>query len=259
VAAVGKHAIGGSNRLSMTAQQFTAELIQFIERNRPEGTPKPSKKSRNKKKNADAQPSSSESSPRSASDKDSSRESHPTRNEKRRGSSDAVTFKDTTRWTVDDMFAVNEAKFGIVNSFNMDEYSVPMPDAATQAKALEEYERNQAARGKGRDRSGTSPTLQPATKQSKNGRRHSIGAKAELAPAVANIFAMAAGNGTLPQAQASTRTTPLVTESESLEQDRLKLPSSQGHVLIPSSCAAVVTAPQKFSFQFNTEAILSCI
>ena len=104
------------------------------------------------------------------------------------------------------MFAVNESKFGVVDTFNMDEYTVAMPDAETQAKALRDYElKNPGKKGRGKrhSRNGSRPNSPPLQPQQK---KHSSSVDASsmpagLAPAVAQMFATFAAQSTTPMPQ----------------------------------------------------------
>lgn len=268
VDAVAKGNLGGGDKLSGTASRCTDDLVKWIKQRQPEGSApsNSSKRSRKKKDAAVAVPTSSQGSQGQAPDAQS--KGGKGGKGKRRGSKqeqeqeDVTTFGDHSKgWSVEDMFAVNETKFGIVNSFNYDEYTVPLPDAATQARAMEEYRKNQAQKGRSRGSSvdhppaKVSPNLQPL-KQQKSTRRHSVGGPpgSPLAPSVANIFAMA-------QQQQSVNT-PNTTRPSSMSLGSAqfsapRLPPATTSDMVAPSCAAHM-APT-LSFAFNTEEILSCI
>jgi 8-oxo-dGTP pyrophosphatase MutT (NUDIX family) len=275
VAAAERGSLGSNDNMSVTGQRFVGDLLAWIERQRSgakdSSSSSSSRRARGKKKKETT-------SKETASDQGADNQG---RGKPRRGSNDSITFAgepDTNGWSVEDMFAVNEAKFGIVNSFNMDEYTVPLPDAATQAKALEEYQKLQGSKGKGvRSRGQTldrvSPTLQPVHKKGKNSRRHSVGSPSELAPSVANMFALAGAvkataavpsTPPLPAPRVPAMTPPLAARPDmprprggSLDLEKLQLPVSEANSVPPTKCAAYVAAP--VSFAFNKEDILSCI
>lgn len=217
------------DRFSNSGQRFMPELLAWIAKNRPPGSAKPAKEKKKKSKKSKAEKKSSSPKTGSAEEDNTTFGS---------GSSDG--------WSLDDMFQVNEQKFGVVNSFTMDEYTVPLPDAATQAKALEEYyAKNGAAppggkKAKGRRKSNdkVSPTMQPQQKLQKSG--------AALAPSVANIFALAAGSAAVVP--------PAAEVSDDLS--KLEIPQSEASYT-NTSCGA--RAAPAFSFSFNKEEILECI
>ena len=212
--------VGGSDRFSNSASRFMPTLVQWIEKNRPAGSAKPGKEKKSKKSKKKKDKATDKGSPNME------------------GSADEKTFGSGSDdgWSLDDMFQVNEEKFGVVNSFTMDEYTVPLPDAATQAKAMEEYYAKNGGSstkgGKGKRRKSNdkmSPTL-----QSQQGQPAEQGMA--LAPSVANIFAMAAGGGP-----------PVPTPKPEATPDNYAT----------TSCGA--RAAPAFSFSFNKEEILECI
>jgi len=207
--------IGGSDRFSNSGQRFMPELVAWVAKNRPAGSakaPKAAKEPAAKEKKSKKSKAEKKSSPKTGSAEDNTTFGS--------GSSDG--------WSIDDMFQVNEQKFGVVNSFTMDEYTVPLPDAATQAKALEEYyAKNGGAPGGGKKARGgrrksneVSPALQPQQVGVNGG---------ALAPSVANIFALAAGSAA--------------------KKDQVSFNNT--------SCGA--RAAPAFSFSFNKEEILGCM
>jgi hypothetical protein len=175
------------------------------------------------------------------------------------------------------MFEVNEQKFGIVNSFNINEYTTPLPDAETQAKALEDYQRKQAQQGKsngktrGRGRSigdKVSPVLQPHQKQQRDMRSHSVsGAENSLAPAVASMFAaFSQAKPPMPPPPVPVRTAPSTNDSaqpierggaSSARTNNSLSWSTKAEAPQAPSCGAHV-APA-ISFSFNRDEIVSCI
>ena len=297
-----KYNIGNGQSLSSSTKRFMGELTVWINQHQsiaaPHAQAKPSKRSRNKKSDSqpNSTPTSANPSPRLDGCTDAPQTQQP--KDKRRGSYDVVTFGDDSKgWSVVDMFAVNETKFGVVDSFNMDEYTVPLPDAATQIKALEKYRTNLMAEGRGRSNTNvdkTSPNLQPH-KQRKNNRRHSVGSRTEserdmnlkddatLALSVANTFAMCASNTSdaIQQSALNTYTnngdlsvrSPLVPSVAKIFASFAKdvrppagdahTPSNQKHdeksgAIITGQTCGTHVVPQ-FSFAFNAEEILSCI
>lgn len=244
--------------LSNSGQRIMADLIEWIEKSRPaQAIPAPTEI----KPAAEAK---SRTPKRSRNKKAQNHAESKTAGKRRGSDGDVVTFgNDSQGWSVQDMFRVNEDKFGIVNSFNMDEYTVPLPDAETQAKALAAYQKNQAAKNRGRGASvdKISPNLQPLQKQRKNTRRHSVGcldaarstqSSPEFVPAVAKMFELCANQQTHAVPQPVAVQQPVMAEAKSL-----KLPSFEASAGLPRTCGASF-APT-ISFAFNKEEILSCI
>jgi len=282
-----KGSLGQGEGLSIfTAARFVTDLTLWVEQNRgsidvctsttttntitshsttPTNNSKPTKSQRKKKNKSSSTPTSTASSPRESDVETNSAAGNP--KDKRRSSTcDVATFgaESNAGWSVEDMFEVNERKFGIVNSFNINEYTTPLPDAATQAKALEEYQRLQATHGtkvrsRGRSTSGKSPKLQPQPKQQRDMRRHSVGSGAELAPSVASMFAA------FSQSRPTMPPLPPQPTSTSLPAPSLTAPSLPANNSFPANvksmasehCGALVAPP--ISFSFNREEILSCI
>jgi len=224
-------AMSKDHRFSNTGQNFIGELSVWIEANRPEGSKKPVKEKKSKKKKSKAAAESQEDSQPSIS--------KGTKGKGKGGKGDVTTFGDDGDggWSLDDMFQVNEEKFGVVNSFNYEDYTVKLPDAATQAQIMADYEAKNGklggkGKGRGRGSKNVSPLIEP--QQKKYAAAADDETKTPLAPSVANIFALAQQQA--PMAK------PEVPISEATSANK--------------TCA--VEAPA-FSFAFNTEEILSCI
>jgi 8-oxo-dGTP pyrophosphatase MutT (NUDIX family) len=64
-------------------------------------------------------------------------------------------------WSVDEMFAVNEAKFGIVNSYDESLYTTKLPEVYVQQKAVASGRKQQKARRRSQQTSAPCASLQP--------------------------------------------------------------------------------------------------
>jgi 8-oxo-dGTP pyrophosphatase MutT (NUDIX family) len=221
-------AMAKGDRFSNTGQSFIGGLATWIEAHRPEGYVKPVKEKKSKKK-------------KSKKEKESQDEPQPSNSKGKGGKGgkgDVTTFGHggDDGWSLDDMFQVNEEKFGVVNSFNYEDYTVALPDAAAQAAIMADYEAKNGklgGKGKGRGRGKTvSPQMQP--QQKKHAAMGQDEGKTPLAPSVANIFALAAQQPPAP-----------------VEKPAMEASSAT------KTCSA--TEAPAFSFTFNTEEILSCI
>jgi ADP-ribose pyrophosphatase YjhB (NUDIX family) len=254
--------------LSSHAGHFTGQLADWIRKNGGSVVPEKSAKSKRKKgkKAGAASPCISGISADDAQIADGVqvKQTQPKKEKpKRRGSqdSDRTTFGNDhseNGWSVKDMFAVNEEKFGIVNTFNIDEYSVPLPDAETQAKALEMWRQSQQAQGKARKGKGAgrgrgqsvSPSLQPERKQHKS-KEH-----APAEPATENLNALSASE--MAPSVASVFERALQGKLATLHQGHINhIPNHNNTAATSVSCGAGV--PTASSFAFNREEIMSCI
>jgi 8-oxo-dGTP pyrophosphatase MutT (NUDIX family) len=294
--AMQKGSLSAGDELSeFGARRFIGDLVQWREENAPEKAAKSSKKSRKKKDKDKEKPRSAESSPRSheVSKEEKKGKGKP----KRRGSDAANTTTfghQDDGWSIDEMFAVNEAKFGVVNTFNYEEYTTQLPDAETQAKALAHFRANLASQGKGKSRcrsTNPSPSLQPQPKLRKEQRRHSVGSGMEkrqapaassstqqLAPSVASMFAAFSDNTHVAKGRERSGTTGAIVKTSEIIPEasmaaakrtdvqplcdnipNLNLPASEAGTQAgnATSCGAHV-APMS-SFTFNCEEIMSCI
>jgi ADP-ribose pyrophosphatase YjhB (NUDIX family) len=264
VDALSQGSTGADGGLSSHASHFTGQLVDWIRKNGGSVVPEKAAKSKRKKgkKAGTASPCIS-AQPDDVQIADGVQQKQTQKPKpKRRGSqdSDKATFgddHDAKGWSVKDMFAVNEEKFGIVNTFNIDDYSVPLPDAETQAKALQMWRQSQqaqgkAAQGKGRGRGrgqSVSPQLQPQRKHHK-GKEH-----AEAEPASENLHAPSAE---LAPSVASVFERALQGKLATLHQGHINnIPNHSKTAATSVSCGAGVKPAS--SFAFNREEIMSCI
>jgi 8-oxo-dGTP pyrophosphatase MutT (NUDIX family) len=245
----------GTEGLSFfTAAPFIATLLQWIDENRTgEKRPSSTKKTKSRRR-ARSNPAV----PDTAVEHLERTTREPRQKGKgasRRGSI-AATFGANADdgWSIDDMFAVNESKFGVVDTFNMDEYTVPMPDAETQAKALRDYElKNPGKKGRGKGHSrGGSPPLQPQQKK----RSSSVDANsmpvAGLAPTVAQMFATFAAQSATPMPQ-------LVLTEDTCTTNAFIMARGEAPISTASCGATLGVEPSGTGFSFNRDAIMSCI
>jgi len=161
------------------------------------------------------------------------------------------------------MFEVNAKKFGVHNTFTMDQYTTPLPDAATQAKILEQYEVIQALRKKSTPRNG---------KGHGNGRRHSADSPSttsfvspKLVPAVADMFAAFSKGSTVPEIPSSSITpqnpqhfsSPIT--SNQLEKKVLSCLDNTDFLISNCNSNKPCGAYAATSFSFNRDDILGCM
>jgi 8-oxo-dGTP pyrophosphatase MutT (NUDIX family) len=120
-----------------TGGPFLQPLTEWIEDHTDgRSTPKSSTKTKNRTVHANTLTQSSESESRSSSDTDSSakksrkKKKQPKPLETKVHQGGAQTFGSASKggWSVEDMFAVNEAKFGIVNSYDESLYTTKLPE-----------------------------------------------------------------------------------------------------------------------------------
>jgi ADP-ribose pyrophosphatase YjhB (NUDIX family) len=139
-----------------TGGAFLEPLIEWIEVNRgPEVITATSKTRKNRSRTAKPQSSESECT-HSASDSESSskKKSRKKKASKADNKQNGVqTFGVNTKsgWSVEEMFAVNEAKFGIVNSYDESLYTTKLPEEYLQQKQA----------SKNRRRANSSPVVRP--------------------------------------------------------------------------------------------------
>jgi len=214
-----------------TGGPFLASLTEWIE-----GRTQPAKSStkKNRKARANTPTQSSESESRSSSDTDSStkksrKKKQPKSSETKQHQGGAQTFGSASKgWSVEDMFAVNEAKFGIVNSYDESLYTTKLP---------EDYLRQKEA----------------ASSKSQKVRSRSNSAVNESAravqPATPSVNAILSSSAT-PPSNAFPSFLPSSTPSRCVDVTASYKPSL--------SSTPLPVAPTLLEFSFNRDEILSC-
>jgi 8-oxo-dGTP pyrophosphatase MutT (NUDIX family) len=225
-----------------TGAAFLGSLRDWIVQH--QGQTQPSEKNSTKKNRSRS--NSNKKMDNSNSDSDGAKNSSRKKKLPKSAATETFGFNQTGGWSVEEMFAVNEQKFGITNSYDESLYTTKLPAEYLQQRGNANSSRRSGQKGqKARSRSASVPAVEqalpppPVVERSSSDPSASPSASPYLAP--------------------SNTTTPVSTFAPCINTFLTPTRSD-----MPQTCAASITmtsAPSStplLDFSFNRDEILSC-